>query len=74
MFCLFTVCTRTFFSGVHGHLSQPIPWAYCDECALDESASLVGGKPCEVALMNGLTVNIHVLLVGIFFIDFYTKS
>ncbi|CAJ0959038.1 unnamed protein product, partial [Mesorhabditis belari] len=52
--------------GVHGHLSEPIPWAHGDECALDGVAKLVGGKSEEVALMNGLTVNVHVLLTAFY--------
>ncbi|KAK5986595.1 putative Kynureninase, partial [Trichostrongylus colubriformis] len=49
--------------GVFGHRSGELPWAFCDEHALEGVAQLVGAKPEEVALCNGLTVNIHVLLV-----------
>lgn len=46
-----------------GHLNGSLPWAYCDEAGLEGVARLVGAKKEEVALCNGLTVNIHVLLV-----------
>ncbi|KAF8376193.1 hypothetical protein PRIPAC_82622 [Pristionchus pacificus] len=55
--------------GVFGHLTQPIPWAHGDECAIEGVAALVGANPVEVALMNGLTVNIHILLTA-----FYTPT
>ncbi|PIO72217.1 hypothetical protein TELCIR_05858, partial [Teladorsagia circumcincta] len=49
--------------GVFGHRSGELPWAFCDEHAIEGVAQLVGAKPEEIALCNGLTVNIHVLLV-----------
>ncbi|KJH41656.1 kynureninase [Dictyocaulus viviparus] len=52
--------------GVFGHTHGDLPWALCDECALDGVANLVGAKPDEVALCNGLTVNIHVLLTAFY--------
>ncbi|GMT22078.1 hypothetical protein PFISCL1PPCAC_13375, partial [Pristionchus fissidentatus] len=52
--------------GVFGHLTAPIPWAHGDECAMEGVAELVGAKPVEVALMNGLTVNIHILLTSFY--------
>ncbi|GMS91590.1 hypothetical protein PENTCL1PPCAC_13765, partial [Pristionchus entomophagus] len=52
--------------GVFGHLSQPVPWAHGDECAVDGVAKLVGANPVEVTLMNGLTVNIHILLTAFY--------
>ncbi|KHJ85144.1 hypothetical protein OESDEN_15134, partial [Oesophagostomum dentatum] len=52
--------------GVFGHTKGDIPWAHCDECAVEGVAHLVGAKPEEVALCNGLTVNIHVLLAAFY--------
>ncbi|CAI5454969.1 unnamed protein product [Caenorhabditis angaria] len=48
--------------GVFGHLSGDIPWAHADELAVTEVGHLVGAKPEEIAVCNGLTINIHVLL------------
>ena len=44
-------------------MNGDLPWAYCDEAGLEGVGRLVGAKQEEVALCNGLTVNIHVLLV-----------
>ncbi|KAK6766801.1 hypothetical protein RB195_026215 [Necator americanus] len=52
--------------GVFGHTKGDLPWAHCDECAVEGVAELVGAKPEEIALCNGLTVNIHVLLAGFY--------
>ncbi|KAL6722743.1 hypothetical protein Aduo_017837 [Ancylostoma duodenale] len=52
--------------GVFGHTRGDIPWAHCDEHALEGVAHLVGAKPEEVALCNGLTINIHVLLTAFY--------
>ncbi|XP_054064154.1 kynureninase isoform X3 [Rissa tridactyla] len=46
-------------TGVHGHFNGERPWALADECILDLMTELVGAKRHEVALMNGLTVNLH---------------
>ncbi|XP_044159040.1 kynureninase-like [Bufo gargarizans] len=48
--------------GVHGHFIGKRPWALADECIVDPMAKLVGAKVGEVALMNGLTVNLHLLM------------
>ncbi|KAJ1362452.1 Kynureninase [Parelaphostrongylus tenuis] len=52
--------------GVFGHLNGDLPWASCDLCATEGVSRLVGAKPVEVALCNGLTVNIHVLLTAFY--------
>ncbi|KAH7692974.1 kynureninase [Aphelenchoides avenae] len=52
--------------GVFGHMDGPVPWAYGDECCTEGVAKLVGAEPSEIALMNGLTVNIHVLLTAFY--------
>ncbi|XGW32779.1 hypothetical protein V3C99_017360 [Haemonchus contortus] len=52
--------------GVFGHRSGELPWAFCDEHAIEGVGHLVGAKPEEIALCNGLTVNIHVLLTAFY--------
>ncbi|KAK0405137.1 hypothetical protein QR680_017816 [Steinernema hermaphroditum] len=52
--------------GVFGHTEGELPWAHCDECTLDGIAPLVGAEPSEVAMMNGLTVNLHILLTSFY--------
>ncbi len=39
------------------------PWLTTDENVHARSAKLVGGKPLEVAVMNGLTVNLHLMMI-----------
>ncbi|XP_059708299.1 kynureninase isoform X2 [Haemorhous mexicanus] len=53
-------------TGVHGHFNGKRPWALADECILDLMAELVGAKRQEIALMNGLTVNLHLLMLSFF--------
>lgn len=47
-------------------MDGPVPWAYGDECCTEGVSKLVGAEPSEIALMNGLTVNIHVLLTAFY--------
>ncbi len=51
------------YRGVFGHLAEPLPWALCDEYALRGVEELVGAHEGEVALMNGLSVNLHIMMV-----------
>nr|XP_009675650.1 PREDICTED: kynureninase {ECO:0000255/HAMAP-Rule:MF_03017} isoform X4 [Struthio camelus australis] len=53
-------------TGVHGHFNGQRPWALADECIVELMAELVGAQRQEVALMNGLTVNLHLLLLSFF--------
>ncbi|XP_010712316.1 kynureninase isoform X3 [Meleagris gallopavo] len=53
-------------TGVHGHFNGQRPWALADECLVDLMAELVGAQRHEVALMNGLTVNLHLLMLSFF--------
>lgn len=55
--------------GVEGHWTGDRPWAPIDEFVVAKSAQVVGAKPSEVAIMNGLTVNLHLL-----FVPFYKPS
>ncbi|XP_027551782.1 kynureninase isoform X3 [Neopelma chrysocephalum] len=52
-------------TGVHGHFNGQRPWALADECILDLMAQLVGAQRHEVALMNGLTVNLHLQMYAV---------
>ncbi|XP_078408621.1 kynureninase [Cetorhinus maximus] len=52
--------------GVHGHFAGAFPWALADECIVELMADLVGAKKEETALMNGLTVNLHLLLLSFY--------
>lgn len=53
-------------SGVHGHFSGERPWVSLPETMRDPMAALVGALPHEVALMNSLTVNLHLLLISFY--------
>jgi hypothetical protein len=46
-------------------LHGDIPFALCDEQAVPLMTKLVGANNDEIALMNGLSVNIHVLMVRV---------
>ena len=52
--------------GVDGWFEGTSPWFDLDGRFLDSLARLVGGGPGEVAVMNGLTVNLHLLLASFF--------
>ncbi|MCS6948513.1 MAG: kynureninase, partial [Steroidobacteraceae bacterium] len=48
--------------GVAGHFAAHTPWARYAESLAEPLAALVGAEPQEVVAMNGLTVNLHLLL------------
>lgn len=48
--------------GVGTHFTGTFGAAYCDKPGLPMMEKLVGAKTKEVALLNGLTVNLHLLL------------
>ncbi|KAM9305661.1 kynureninase [Gastrophryne carolinensis] len=52
--------------GVHGHFMGKRPWALADECIVDLMAKIVGANSGEVALMNGLTVNLHLQMLSFY--------
>jgi kynureninase len=52
--------------GVDGWFEGASPWFDLDGCFLGSLARLVGAAPPEVAVMNGLTVNLHLLLASFF--------
>ncbi|XP_068575501.1 kynureninase [Cebidichthys violaceus] len=53
-------------TGVHGHTGGSRPWAWAEENLEELMADVVGAKTEEVALMNGLTVNLHLLLLSFY--------
>eukprot|EP00929_Paragymnodinium_shiwhaense_P010196 TRINITY_DN114722_c0_g1_i1.p1 TRINITY_DN114722_c0_g1~~TRINITY_DN114722_c0_g1_i1.p1 ORF type:complete len:463 (-),score=99.80 TRINITY_DN114722_c0_g1_i1:123-1511(-) len=55
--------------GVEGHfpgVNAVRPWVTADENCRDDMAAIVGAKPVEVAVMNSLTVNLHVLMCAFY--------
>jgi kynureninase len=48
--------------GVDGHFQGDPPWYTYLEALRPSLARLVGARPAEVVLMNGLTVNLHLML------------
>ncbi|CDQ73395.1 unnamed protein product [Oncorhynchus mykiss] len=52
--------------GVHGHVQGSRPWAWAENNIEELMANVVGAKAEEVALMNGLTVNLHILLLSFY--------
>lgn len=53
-------------TGVHGHVQGARPWAWAENNIEEQMANVVGAKTEEVALMNGLTVNLHLLLLSFY--------
>ena len=52
--------------GVEGHFKGKNPWYSYHEPLLAPAARVVGGKPSEIALMNSLTTNLHLLMVSFY--------
>ncbi|KAH9249552.1 kynureninase [Batrachochytrium salamandrivorans] len=52
--------------GVEGHFTEPNPWVSVNETCVDSMARLVGARAGEVAVMNSLTVNLHLLLTSFY--------
>ncbi|KAM3857260.1 kynureninase [Diretmus argenteus] len=52
--------------GIHGHFQGPRPWAFAENNVEGLMAKVVGAKDEEVAVMNGLTVNLHLLLLSFY--------
>ncbi|XP_061181559.1 kynureninase-like [Saccostrea echinata] len=53
-------------TGVEGHTSGDLPWAWCDEYFCEDMGKIVGAKKEEIAVMNGLTVNLHLQLISFY--------
>jgi kynureninase len=54
--------TRWADLGVEGHFQGDPPWYTYLESLRPRLARLVGARPDEIVLMNGLTVNLHLML------------
>ncbi|MEM9200446.1 MAG: kynureninase [Actinomycetota bacterium] len=52
--------------GVEGHFTGRLGWKDYHALVTDQLASLVGADASEVVAMNGLTVNLHLLLVSFY--------
>lgn len=52
--------------GVEGHFTGELAWKDYHELTTDQLARLVGAGRDEVVAMNGLTVNLHLLLVSFY--------
>ncbi|MCX7637158.1 MAG: kynureninase [Cyclobacteriaceae bacterium] len=52
--------------GVEGHFHAARPWMYYHKFFTKPLARLVGAKPQEVAVMNQLTVNLHLMMVSFY--------
>jgi len=52
--------------GVEGHFEAKNPWVSYHEMFAEPLSKLVGAKPMEVAAMNGLTSNLHLLMVSFY--------
>uniref|UniRef100_A0A6I8P3F7 Kynureninase n=1 Tax=Ornithorhynchus anatinus TaxID=9258 RepID=A0A6I8P3F7_ORNAN len=52
--------------GAFGHEVGRRPWITGDECIVGLMKDIVGADEKEIALMNGLTVNLHLLLLSFF--------
>ncbi|NND01811.1 MAG: kynureninase [Acidimicrobiia bacterium] len=53
-------------AGVRGHFEGDRPWAPYHEFLAAPMARMVGALPEEVVVMNGLTVNLHLLMVSFY--------
>lgn len=52
--------------AVHAHFEAEHPWYSYHEIFREMGARLVGGTPHEVVMMNGLTVNLNLMLVSFY--------
>ena len=52
--------------GVEGHFDAKNPWFSYHEMFAPMMANLVGAKPSEVVAMNGLTTNLHLMMVSFY--------
>ena len=52
--------------GVDGHFKARHPWYSYHEPLMAPAARIVGAKPEEVVHMNGLTTNLHLLMVSFY--------
>ena len=54
------------YYGVEGHFLAKNPWISYHKILTEPFSRLVGARPTEVVAMNGLTVNLHLMLVSFY--------
>ena len=52
--------------GVHGHFQAKPDWYGYHEALIPQTAALAGARPEEVAVMNSLTANLHLLMISFY--------
>ncbi|MFX1564452.1 MAG: kynureninase [Promethearchaeota archaeon] len=52
--------------GVEAYTQGSNPWINYGESLYPSMATIVGGKPAEIVLMNALSVNLHLMLVSFY--------
>ena len=52
--------------GVRGHFEGEFPWMPYHEFLTTEMAAIVGAQESEVVVMNGLTVNLHLMMASFY--------
>jgi kynureninase len=52
--------------GVEGHFQGEHPWIGYHDLLTGPMSEIVGAKPDEVAIMNSLTVNLHLMMVSFY--------
>jgi len=52
--------------GHHGRWTGDLPWGYCDEVLEEDMTKIVGCNKEEIALMNGVTVNLHLMMISFY--------
>lgn len=52
--------------GVEGHFHGKHPWMPYHEFVTENAAYIVGAQPNEVVMMNGLTANLHLMMVSFY--------
>ena len=57
--------------GVYGHFkevssSEIPPWVHIDDATLPQTSAIVGAQPSEVAVMESLTANLHLLMASFY--------
>ena len=52
--------------GVDGHFVSNLPWVSVDETCIRQMAHIVGAHESEIAIMNSLTVNLHLMMVAFY--------
>lgn len=52
--------------GVEGHFKGDRPWISYNDVLRGPMAGLIGAKPAETVVMNTLTVNLHLMMIGFY--------